>query len=193
MRERGELIASGRDADVFAYGEGLVLRRTTSGRSLDAEARVMRHVADLGYPVPRVHDVLADGTEIVMDRVEGPVMIDEMARRPWTISRHGATLARLHRELHEIVAPDWLRAFAGSPGDRIGHFDLHPMNVMLSARGPVVIDWTNAAATRPAADVAMTWVLLATGTVEARRRPSAVDPCRPRPVGHVIPVRLRPG
>jgi aminoglycoside phosphotransferase (APT) family kinase protein len=34
---------------------------------------------------------------------------------------------------------------------------------MLTARGPVVIDWTNAARGDPELDVAKTWVLLKTG------------------------------
>jgi aminoglycoside phosphotransferase (APT) family kinase protein len=41
------------------------------------------------------------------------------------------------------------------------HLDLHPANVILAPNGPVVIDWTNAAAGDPAADVALTWLILA--------------------------------
>jgi aminoglycoside phosphotransferase (APT) family kinase protein len=44
-------------------------------------------------------------------------------------------------------------------GDRLLHLDLHPMNVMLTDRGPVVIDWTNAAAGDPLTDVGLTYVL----------------------------------
>src|SRR5262249_36598442 len=45
-------------------------------------------------------------------------------------------------------------------GDRLVHLDLHPMNVIVTASGPVVIDWTNAARADALADVAMTIVLL---------------------------------
>jgi aminoglycoside phosphotransferase (APT) family kinase protein len=34
--------------------------------------------------------------------------------------------------------------------------------VLISRRGPVVIDWTNARAGNPARDVALTWVICAT-------------------------------
>ena len=34
-------------------------------------------------------------------------------------------------------------------GDRLVHLDLHPMNVMITASGPVVIDWTQRGARRP--------------------------------------------
>jgi aminoglycoside phosphotransferase (APT) family kinase protein len=170
----GPLIASGRDADIFAFGPHRVLRRSRDGRSIETEARIMEHVAGLGYPVPRVHDVLDAGAALVMDRVDGPSMLDDLARRPWMLRRHAATLARLHRRLHEVAAPAWLREFPTAPGARVGHFDLHPLNVLMSPRGPVVIDWTNAAAAPPEADVAMTWVLLASGDVQGRAGQLAV-------------------
>jgi len=37
-----ELIASGRDSDVFAHTEGLVLRRYRDGRSAEGEAATAR-------------------------------------------------------------------------------------------------------------------------------------------------------
>jgi len=37
---------------------------------------------------------------------------------------------------------------------------------MLTAAGPVVIDWSNAAAGPPAADVALTWLIIATSEVD---------------------------
>ncbi|MEV4275204.1 phosphotransferase family protein [Actinoplanes xinjiangensis] len=49
----------------------------------------------------------------------------------------------------------------GASGDRILHRDLHPENVMLTSRGPVVIDWHNAAHGRPAVDVCLTAVIMA--------------------------------
>ena len=67
------------------------------------------------------------------------------------------TLARLHRELYAIPPPDFLRG----DGPAILHLDLHPANVMLSANGPVVIDWANAARGQAALDVALTAVVLA--------------------------------
>ncbi|MDE3065513.1 MAG: phosphotransferase, partial [Acidobacteriota bacterium] len=132
MRRVGPLIASGRDADVYEYGEHLVLRRARTGRSMALEARVMEHVRSEGYPVPRIEDVSADGSELVMERVVGPSMLEDITRRPWTLRRHGASLARLHVELHELGAPAWLSPFATAPGERIGHYDLHPVNVLMS-------------------------------------------------------------
>ena len=43
--------------------------------------------------------------------------------------------------------------------------DLHPLNVMIGAEGPVVIDWPNAARGDPVVDVVLAWVLMAAGEV----------------------------
>jgi aminoglycoside phosphotransferase (APT) family kinase protein len=157
--EHGALIASGRDGDIFEFGDGLVLRKTRDGRSIEHEARVMRYAAAQGYPVPEVHDVRADGSEIIMERIEGPLMMGPMAKQPWTIPRNASLLADLHDQLHEIPSPTWLGE-SRDGGDRLVHLDLHPLNVLLSARGPVVIDWANAARGKGLSDVALTYVLL---------------------------------
>jgi tRNA A-37 threonylcarbamoyl transferase component Bud32 len=156
--EPGPLLASGRDADIFDLGDGRVLRRTKSGRSIEPEARIMAHVVEHGYPAPAVHDVRAGGTEIVMDRIDGPMMMDPMLKRPWRMPRLASMLADLHDQLHGIPAPDWLPRL--DEGDSILHLDLHPLNVLMSARGPMVIDWSNAARGDALSDVASTYVLL---------------------------------
>jgi len=153
------LIASGRDADIFEFGEGLVLRKARDGRSIEHEARVMRYAAEHGYPVPDVHEVRANGSEIIMERIHGPLMMGPMVKQPWTMPRYASLLADLHDQLHEIPAPHWLGE-SRDGGDRLVHLDLHPLNVLLSARGPVVIDWANAARGDGLSDVALTYVLL---------------------------------
>ncbi len=131
----------------------------------------MRYVLDAGYPVPRVHD--AGEGWLVMDRVEGSTMLDAAVRRPHRIGAYARLLADLHHRLHAIPAPPGLPA-AGLPGDRLLHRDLHPLNVLLPDDGPVVIDWTNAAAGDPAYDVADTWVVFATAEVPGGRAERAV-------------------
>ena len=153
------MIASGRDGDIFEFGDGLVLRKARDGRSIEHEARVMRYAAEHGYPVPDVHDVRANGSEIIMERIDGPLMMGPMAKQPWTMPRYASLLADLHDQLHEIPAPDWFGESLDG-GDRLVHLDLHPLNVLLSARGPVVIDWSNAARGDGLSDVALTYVLL---------------------------------
>jgi aminoglycoside phosphotransferase (APT) family kinase protein len=157
--EPGGLLASGRDADIFEYGPGLVLRRTKGGRVIEHEARVMQYAASHGYPVPRVEEVRAGGTELVMERLDGPMMMDALTHRPDRMRHYAELLADLHDQLHEIAAPEGLTQLDDG-GDRLVHLDLHPMNVMMTPRGPVVIDWTNAARGDGLTDAALSYVLI---------------------------------
>jgi aminoglycoside phosphotransferase (APT) family kinase protein len=151
-----KLIAAGRASEVFDLGDGRVLRRFRAGGDAEREALVMEYARDHRYPVPGVLDVTSDS--LVLDRVEGPTMLEELRKRPWTIRRNALLLARLHEQLHEIDAPPGLSALGS--GDRLVHLDLHPDNVILSPRGPYVIDWTNARRGDPPLDVAMTWAIV---------------------------------
>ncbi len=139
------------------------------------EARTMEYVRGLGFPVPAVHEVSDDGTDLVMERIDGVSMREVVNRRPWTLRRQGAVLADLHERLHEIPAPSWLRDAPCGGGDRLIHLDLHPLNVMLTANGPVVIDWPNASRGDGNTDVALTWVLLAAGGISPDRIKSTVE------------------
>jgi tRNA A-37 threonylcarbamoyl transferase component Bud32 len=169
MRAPGGLIAAGRDADIFEYGPGLVLRQSRQGRSMADEARIMEYVRARGYPVPAVEGVSDDGLRLVMQSIEGLNMVDTLMRRPWAVRHYGRLLADLHHALHRLAGPSWLGASPIAAGDRVVHLDLHPLNVIMSATGPVVIDWTNAKRGDAAADLAMTWILLEAGSVPSNR------------------------
>jgi aminoglycoside phosphotransferase (APT) family kinase protein len=129
------------------------------------EARAMIYLRENGYPVPAIEKVSEHGLDLVMERIEGPSMVDAIARAPWTLRRQARTLAELHIRLHDLAAPDFLPPAPVSTGGRVIHLDLHPLNVILSPKGPVVIDWSNAAAGDPRVDVGLAWVLMAAGQV----------------------------
>jgi aminoglycoside phosphotransferase (APT) family kinase protein len=168
------LLGAGRDCDIFQYDEGLVLRRARDGRSIAYEARTMDYLHARGYPVPAVDEVSDDGTAIVMERIDGPSMVDALGRKPWTVPAQAAVLADLHRRLHEIDPPDFLGPAPVGSGDRLLHLDLHPLNVMISSTGPVVIDWPNAVIGDPMVDVGLAYLLTATASVAATGLKAAV-------------------
>lgn len=154
----GPLLASGRAADVYDLEDGTVLRRYRSeGSDCHYEARVMRLVADAGIRVPAVVDV--DGRDLVMERIDGPTMLDDLRARQWRLVSHARRLARLQARLAGVAAPTWMLA-PGTPseGSAVLHLDLHPMNVLLADDGPVIIDWTNAAGGPPGFDAALSFV-----------------------------------
>ena len=166
----GTLVGAGRNADVYDVGGGRVLRRYRDGRdpaAVDREAQVMAHARAHGVPVPEVFEVA--GSDIVMERVAGPTMLDVLGRRPWTLRGQARLLARLHETVHEVPAPPGIRVAGGDedPDSQVlVHRDLHPMNVILTSAGPVIIDWEGAARGPAMYDVAWTWVILASSEVQ---------------------------
>ncbi|MFR9777646.1 phosphotransferase [Micromonospora sp. MS34] len=160
-------LASGRTADVYALDGDRVLRRYRSGGDVRAEADLMRHLHAHSYPVPGVHH--ADGPDLVLDRVTGPTLVEASVSGVVEVGAAARLLVDLHDRLHALPA---LRSTG--PGTRILHLDLHPLNVLLAADGPVVIDWANAAEGPPELDRAMTAVILAEVAVDRSHPLSAL-------------------
>jgi aminoglycoside phosphotransferase (APT) family kinase protein len=169
MRTPGPLLASGRDADIFECGPNLVLRRSRDGRSIASEARIMLYLHTQGFPVPAVDEISEDGTDLVMERIQGKSMVEAIGGAPWTVRRQARVLAELHRDLHNVAPPDFLAPAPVGRGDRVLHLDLHPLNVIIGPNGPVVIDWTNACVGDPNVDVALAWVLMSAGAIPGGR------------------------
>lgn len=163
-RQPGPLVGQGRDGDVREFGPGRVIRVSRSRSDRTTTNAVLAHVAAHGVPVPAVHDH-PDPTVTVMDRIDGVSMMADLATRPWRLVRHARLLAELHEQLHAIPPPDGLPRMG--PGDELLHLDLHPDNIMLTDDGPVVLDWDNAAVGSGDLDVALTWVIIKTGTITA--------------------------
>jgi aminoglycoside phosphotransferase (APT) family kinase protein len=156
-------LAAGRSADVYDLGDGRILRRYHDRtRSAEREAKVISWAGAHGVSVPEVFDVA--GPDIVMEKVDGPTMLADLGRRPWRLFRHAALLARLHQQVHAVPSLDGLRAPFGD-GKALLHMDLHPANVLLSPRGPVLIDWEGAGCGPAEADLAVCWIVVAMSTV----------------------------
>jgi aminoglycoside phosphotransferase (APT) family kinase protein len=148
-------------------------------------------VHDAGLPAPRVDGLeQVDGrTGIVMQRVDGPPMLDGLLARPWRLWRAPHLMADLHVTIHAARVPS-LPSYRDELGRRIAHVpglpddhrqaaldaldalpdgeavchgDFHPGNILMTASGPVVIDWTGARCGHPLADVARTRLLLTVG------------------------------
>ncbi|MGH9034099.1 MAG: phosphotransferase, partial [Acidimicrobiia bacterium] len=75
-----KLLAEGRDSQVFALDDARVLRRYREPRCLPREVAAMQLAHAHGYPVPRVYDLTP--TDLVIDRIDGPTMAQDLARRP---------------------------------------------------------------------------------------------------------------
>ena len=194
---RAELVGRGMTADVYAWGDGRVLKLFHPGRPLHAverEYRVTRAVRAAGVPAPDAFEVVEVGGRwgIVFARVDGPSLLRHVQSRPWAVFDAVRRLAELQARIHRCAAPAGLpsqheRVTAGidaAPGlsadDRraaharlaelpdgaaLCHGDFHPENVLLTDRGPMVIDWGGATRGHPLGDVAVTARLMRTAAL----------------------------
>lgn len=152
----GRLLGTGRVNDVYELDAGWVLRRNREGwGDALAEGAVMEHVRAHGYPVPRVRLPDSTSTELVMERLSGPTMLEACLAGSLGAEEAGAMLADLLRRLHAVPARD------SAADRRVLHLDLHPDNVMLTSDGPYVIDWSNTEEGHPGLDWGVSAVILA--------------------------------
>lgn len=190
---------------MYPWPDGRVLKLFRPGwteQAARSEVARTRAVGDTGFPVPAAGDVIiVDGRPgIPLEAVPGRTMLDALRDWPWSLWQSARLLAELQADLHRraavglplvkthlarrIYAADLPRDLRESmaalleslpDGDRVCHGDFHPDNVILSPGGPVVIDWPDAAAGDPMADVARTSLLLmGRGNLPSGRAPGVV-------------------
>jgi aminoglycoside phosphotransferase (APT) family kinase protein len=104
-------LGEGREAEIFAWDEGTVLRllrRSGDLTRVEREAVAMRAAADGRVGVPKVYGtIMVDGRAgLIMDRVDGPDLIALMGKRPWTVPRVARIVGHTQARMHDVVAPD---------------------------------------------------------------------------------------
>ncbi len=189
--KKGRLLAKGRTAEIYEWGNGDILKLFTAGfevRRIRYEATNLSAAHAAGLPVPAVQDVIdyEGRTGIVMERLTGPTLDQETQSRPSRFVYHAHLLAELHARVNACTFADLvprrlvlyndifeqadlpdslkkpaLKMVTEMPeGENFCHGDFHPQNVIITTKGPVIIDWLDAAKGDPLADVARTWWLL---------------------------------
>ncbi|HED03328.1 MAG TPA: aminoglycoside phosphotransferase [Candidatus Fraserbacteria bacterium] len=159
--------------------------------SVEYEARIARVVHTAGLPVPAVGELVEINGRLglIYARVHGVSMLEIFLTKPWMLFRFARLLAALHASMHASIVPELpcqrqqleneireaktlsadtkravLKALDKMPADdRLCHGDFHPDNVLLTAQGPVIIDWMDATRGNPLSDVARTSLLLSMG------------------------------
>ncbi len=159
----------------------LRLLRPGEERRCRREVAAITAAADAGLPVCTVR---AEGRwegrpALLMDWCAGQTLRDAVVARPADARRLGRRFGEVQAALHEVAAPaaldaGWLDA-GGPPAepvrgrlrslpvrmDALIHLDYHPLNVLTDGeRITGVIDWANAGAGDPRADLARTLSIL---------------------------------
>ena len=136
------------------------------------EAQVTDAVFGAGGPAPEVFGVviLEGRFGIVMSRLDGPTLLELTRTGAMTREQAGAILATLALSVHKTPPPPgvpFLRTLIDSllreavgvipkhiatgipalierlrPGDGLCHVDPHPGNVIMTAEGPRLVDWS---------------------------------------------------
>jgi len=125
-------------------------------------------------------------------------MLQEINTRPWTLLKQARALAELQATINrqsiaglpfykdrleydirhaghlgeELRDKALARLRSFPSGTNLCHGDYHPGNVLITAKGPVVIDWMTASAGSPWTDAARTSLILSVGAKAAGKQVS---------------------
>jgi aminoglycoside phosphotransferase (APT) family kinase protein len=107
-------IAEGREAEMFAWEGGTILRLLRQpGSEPGADQRNQWQAAAIeaarsrGVRVPAVlgATTVMGRPGLIMERIDGPDLLTLVGRRPWTVFRVARICGEVHAQLHEVQAP----------------------------------------------------------------------------------------
>jgi hypothetical protein len=153
--------------------------------NIQTEARNTRAAHASGLPVPAVGGIIRVNHRYGLEyqRVHGDSMWKNLQHRPWNAFRYGWRMAELQVALHTspiqadlpsqrqilennihnaeaLSAPLRKKALAAlesmPDGERVCHGDFWPSNILMTAKGEIIIDWFRASRGNPLADLART-------------------------------------
>ena len=103
-------IAEGREAEMFAWEEGTILRllRNPNAQLQNQwQAAAMEAARSRGVRVPAVHGLttVLERPGLIMERIDGPDLLTLIGRRPWKVFWAGRVTGETHAQLHAVNAP----------------------------------------------------------------------------------------
>ena len=187
-----QLIARGGQADIYAYGDRKIVRvgrREQDRDRIRYEYSVYSCLAGSGVTVPTVYELAQAGgmPAIIMDRIAGVSMMDQIKSNPFSARAKARELADLHLQIGKVVAPRQITDAKAKAEFCIGksenidghdkeriieimkslpdgtnfcHGDFHPGNILHCDGKNYVIDWSAASRGDFHADVAHSYLLL---------------------------------
>ncbi len=114
MEISGKPIAVGRTAEVYAWGEGRILKLLRPGFPpylIQQEQVITTAIYQMGIAAPKIYAVVeVDGRSgIIYERIDGPSLLGTMEGQLFGLWKYAALLARLHASIHAHTfspAPD---------------------------------------------------------------------------------------
>jgi uncharacterized protein (TIGR02172 family) len=159
------------------------------------EHKVSKLVESADLHVPKVFEIIEVKGRygIVFEFVKGETMLQALLSNPFKLKSYAHQLAEQHISIHKIETSELpsqrqflvkrirsldiitakekeeiLKILDDLPDDnRLCHDDFHPDNIILTTKGPIIIDWPNSSRGNPLADVMMTSLILKLGSPPA--------------------------
>jgi uncharacterized protein (TIGR02172 family) len=164
-----------------------LFREWAPAQMVEREAGISHAVFDAGLPVPEPGEIIEiyNRMGLIYEKIPGISMLEALGKRPWKIRNLARQLAELHAKIHncdiatlppmrqclehKIISADVLSKqynymalslLSDMPdGINLCHGDFHPGNILITLKGPIMIDWVDATSGNPIADVARTLLL----------------------------------
>lgn len=186
-------VGASADVFALPDGRALKLLKSGLSAALatrELAATRVAHEAGLPVPEPIGATTLTGRSGLILGRLHEPPLLRRVRRWPGAVMVTLAAMARRQAALHQVAVPAGTlplaheviaariadsaapaaaiaaasTALAALPrGDRLGHGDLHLGNVMNANGGLMLIDWSQAMAGDPAADVARSELVMRFG------------------------------
>ncbi|NMO97026.1 phosphotransferase [Paenibacillus lemnae] len=189
----GELTGVGNTAKVYEWRKNEVVKVFYDHESAKHEARNAEIISGLELRTPQYNGLIEIEGQlgIIYEKITGPTMLKQMDSSCDCLSNNARLMARLQFQMNTLDAsalqPLQARLTYHIQGIQefpelqkhsildtmnllqndsfLCHYDFHPDNIIMSPGGPVIIDWLNALAGCPEADVTRTSMMLASSSL----------------------------
>lgn len=131
------LVGQGREAEVFEWGDGRVLRlllaRGPTAR-LAFEIAALEAARSAGVRVPQVYEQIVVGGRpgLVMERLQGPDLLSAIGQKPWLVFRSGRLTGEIQARINAARAPASLPTVRDVMRDSLAR---------LARREPALAEW----------------------------------------------------
>ena len=154
------LLTHGRTSDVYLLDDARVVRRLHDPHGTFRNVELVEHLTTEDFPTARL--VRAQGPDLILERLDGATLLQALDAQDVGIADGVRILLDLHDRLHAVPVPaPGVAARVIGGGECIVHLDLHPANILMTSKGPYVIDWELAGLGPAGLDLATTALVFA--------------------------------
>ena len=154
------LLTRGRTSSVYLLDDAHVVRRLHDPHGTFRNVDLIAHLSAETFPTAGL--VRAQGPDLILERLDGATLLQALDAQDVGIAEGVRILLDLHDKLHAVPVPaPGVAARVIGRGECIVHLDLHPANILMTSKGPYLIDWELAGLGPAGLDLATTALVFA--------------------------------